>query len=1517
MFKQPVTVQFIDGTHGTYQSADGVYLNSEGLAYNGQNLQFGKAQGGAFASGEFDYKSQNNAGFNGLSQGIINAQEDARIINQQLSSFGEKSGGRFESAKIVPITGSVNIVGGGHSAVQVLAAHSSVDQGQLSEEEIRSVTPVPIAVDGSSSFSTVATFPFVQSVPLPSLVNEKFAFKGGVVANIPELQYKVNSPNSVSFQSNFGSKFSNGSVFVNYVSSTPGPVVSSTPSPAFGQVDGVKTSVVYQQGIVHQQPSVGVAEQPQVYVSSYNYKNQAEEDYNYNKAQFNSYAYTGTSTPTPIVPVQQQEFVSTYNQQSEHNQNSFENTNFEFKKTNVVVPVQPVIQQQKVVTPVTYNYQNIDTSFKSGGAYQYQQPVYTGAISTSSFQKVDSQVKHTSEENYNNYGKVEFQYSTPVVQPVQPAVVQLQPQLPAAVSTLEFQKYNGIKQTQYAKPVTYVNYSYPVVASTPKTNIFYEAKQTPVFVSTYTYSTPSPVKSVPLQPLVQVPQAVYETNYNYQNKKSYAKTENAAEGYVYSKPEIKFEYPVTDKPAPEPEQKVAFVGYDYPKPAVAFEEKPIVVSTPSPPAAVTTYHYQKPAVLYKGYDYPKPAVAFEERPVQPVVVSTYAPPVQVQFVQPKPSPPPPPPVIVSTYAPPVLNTTIEFKGYNYPKPAVVFEEKPIQPVVVSTYAPPVEYKPAVVTTYHYQQPQVVDTKLETEFKGYDYPKPAVVFEERPAVKVQPVQPAVTYQYQKPSVEYIPQKPIAVSTPAPPVVKINKGYDYPKPAIVFEERPAVKVEPVQPAVTYHYQRPSVEYIPQKPIVVSTPAPPVVKINKGYDYPKPAIVFEERPALKVQPTQPAVVTTYHYQQPSVEYIPQKPVVVSTPAPPIVKINKGYEYPKPSIVFEEKPIQPITVSTYSPPVVQPVTVSTYAPPVINPKIEIPVAPKAPKPAVVEFKGYDYPKPSVQFVEQPKQYENLEPVYEEPIVAKKAYVTGSNFKQQGASYEYVAPAVQYEQPSVYVQQQGYSKEKSSRQYSQSVDTSQAYYINYSQQKAVPVQQEVYYSTPKPVVYYSTTPTPIKYEYSTPKPTFESVVLNKQKDYSQDYLVYNYGSRLQSTSKPIIQTYSTTQSPPIAKYSFSSFDDQYRYTSTPKTVLSSSTAYVPVESQTYLAPNKPETTYLPASTTTYSPPTVKGKFVESYIAPALKTTVPSSTYLPIEVPSSTYLPVEVPSRTYLPVEEVSTRRPVKVVKVVRPKVTKIVKENDFHPLLSAKLGAQCTCVSNTVKLNRKPKPPPAVSILEDEDEYEVKPSSEETAGVVVENYQYEPQRISEATQAPEVIIKSTTNEIQPAPAPVYAVKKRVKVRPVTTVAYTGEPVTEALEVFVPKTVSPARSRKIDEYSDRELADTVRKGLNLVKSAAKEGAKEGTKEVLNSPAFDRYGPGGWRSRDEKLQGTIDCQRAGLFRHPTQCNKFYACRWDCTKNRYTLHVFNCPVHLTFDNSLGACNWPSQGPACLENTLLPSD
>ena len=56
-------------------------------------------------------------------------------------------------------------------------------------------------------------------------------------------------------------------------------------------------------------------------------------------------------------------------------------------------------------------------------------------------------------------------------------------------------------------------------------------------------------------------------------------------------------------------------------------------------------------------------------------------------------------------------------------------------------------------------------------------------------------------------------------------------------------------------------------------------------------------------------------------------------------------------------------------------------------------------------------------------------------------------------------------------------------------------------------------------------------------------------------------------------------------------------------------------------------------------------------------------------------------------------------------------------------------------------------------------------------------------------------------------------------------------------------------------------------------------------------------------------RAGLFRHPHDCQKFYECYWDRWINKFTVHIFKCPVQLVYDDSITACNWPFDGPQCV--------
>jgi hypothetical protein len=105
----------------------------------------------------------------------------------------------------------------------------------------------------------------------------------------------------------------------------------------------------------------------------------------------------------------------------------------------------------------------------------------------------------------------------------------------------------------------------------------------------------------------------------------------------------------------------------------------------------------------------------------------------------------------------------------------------------------------------------------------------------------------------------------------------------------------------------------------------------------------------------------------------------------------------------------------------------------------------------------------------------------------------------------------------------------------------------------------------------------------------------------------------------------------------------------------------------------------------------------------------------------------------------------------------------------------------------------------------------------------------------------------------------------------------------------------------------------------------------DSGTWEKFGPGGYRSFNETL-GPEVCQRPGLFRHPAgncilftphflprvfaDCTQFYECYWDKWIEKFTLHIFPCPVAMAvrqYDESISACNWPFLGPNCEGNTV----
>lgn len=67
--------------------------------------------------------------------------------------------------------------------------------------------------------------------------------------------------------------------------------------------------------------------------------------------------------------------------------------------------------------------------------------------------------------------------------------------------------------------------------------------------------------------------------------------------------------------------------------------------------------------------------------------------------------------------------------------------------------------------------------------------------------------------------------------------------------------------------------------------------------------------------------------------------------------------------------------------------------------------------------------------------------------------------------------------------------------------------------------------------------------------------------------------------------------------------------------------------------------------------------------------------------------------------------------------------------------------------------------------------------------------------------------------------------------------------------------------------------------------------------------------EDSLVPESACTRAGLFQHPFACNKFYECFWDKQLSKYTLHMFECPIKLAFDDRIVGCAMPIESSLCV--------
>ncbi|XP_031788148.1 uncharacterized protein LOC100678219 isoform X2 [Nasonia vitripennis] len=288
-----------------------------------------------------------------------------------------------------------------------------------------------------------------------------------------------------------------------------------------------------------------------------------------------------------------------------------------------------------------------------------------------------------------------------------------------------------------------------------------------------------------------------------------------------------------------------------------------------------------------------------------------------------------------------------------------------------------------------------------------------------------------------------------------------------------------------------------------------------------------------------------------------------------------------------------------------------------------------------------------------------------------------------------------------------------------------------------------------------------------------------------------------------------------------------------------------------------------------------------------------------------------------------------------------IVKLSDLHPLILNKLGAECTCRADpfavfrgsnrqTLPINSRNRGPVDLANYDESDIYvdvDIDKENEkeiEFAKNIPSNRLIKTSnaRFNEGGDDSSIVVSSRGEPSSTAYLPPTSARPPSTYLPpqpsneyVPTYSTTVPP-----SLFYEKNEAPLSARtqdrqplliRVEDNSDeRQQFAQRRAGKALFDGPV--GSPNNLRDQGES--FDRYGPGGLRSNDEKLEGGLDCVRPGLFRHPKICNKFYACHWDEWKKRYTLHVFNCPVHLAFDSSAGACNYPSKGPACQDNKLL---
>ncbi|XP_031765202.2 uncharacterized protein LOC113513838 [Galleria mellonella] len=1077
-------------------------------------------------------------------------------------------------------------------------------------------------------------------------------------------------------------------------------------------------------------------------------------------------------------------------------------------------------------------------------------------------------------------------------------------------------------------------------------------------VKTYEYSTPTPVVSTIKSPQVQyvpvpstTPQPAVISTYQPQvishqtihkvdasQVNAYSK-DNLEHGYEYQKPAIKFEDGINtfkySTPTPiistykpqsynhqtihniETQKYVPKVEFTYQQQPVSVYENPILKYTEkvipevsvNPTYKTQAYSHQ---TIHKLEDskYYTPSVEVDYKSSvnygepKTVTYTTAQPALANQQV-------------VSTYQPQVyshqtlhnveaskINTYDVSSSYKYEAPSIKFEDGPNiihehstpAPAVISTYKPQ-SYSQQTIHKVESQKYIPVSSTPKIELT---YQQPSVSVYENPILKYTEKVTPVTYVKPTASIYTQTYQPIIyqheVSHVSQPVkydvsqnIQLNQeGYSYSQPEIqrntetlntqksysdsnlvshqVFHQsnnqyqsgKNIVFVSSTPSTLAYEehyseYESPKVAQVYKTPEYI----PPKAEYQQSYSISSTAsIPIEQQPAIQKLPVQQISYSTSHISQPRKESIH----LSTFPGTTITTKYKQVPNESPEIQVGYK------AEEYLPPVVStPIVTSTYKPSTFSTasttREYLP-----PSDENVENNNREYLPPKVENTYLPSRIAR-------PTVKSTTQRPTYKYTQSTTEYsapEYLPPSEESGSNVVNFESFGFNEQNTGEIISNNP------YKEYTVSTAIPPRKQnlVVETAKSNLLGFGTVGPDAGLVSSVTYTTAAPVVVS-------------------STNTPYTYSESTTQYkapeylPPVEVTS-----DKVRYQK------------VPVQRQQNIVVE-----------------TAKSKFGFGTVEPdaGIVSPVTYTTAQPIISSTESYLlQPKIVTSTRAPFNqelvEVTSTAPIRKTK---PKVAVVTKINDFNPLLVRKLGAVCSCQSPVLILKGK-RPnvqtqPETIDYNNDYDDSDRGDINDNQYGQRSGNLQVS---VNSATISP--IISSTINPIIVPDDSYYQEYQEPSNYAAVVTPKTNEVYSENFVSNTPVVISS--TEKTVRLNPRVKAVTIAPTYKTVllnqeaSSDAQVKQAESADSIINSQSFDRYGPGGWRSRDETLQGTVDCQRAGLFRHPKQCNKFYACRWDCNKQRFTLHVFNCPVQLTFDPNMGACNWPSQGPACQGDTLL---